>query len=1228
MNITRLLNLLKKKYICLWNENEKLKMFLPKGTSLEEKYRNYIITNKIEILKILSYNGITAKKDFLNKSIYRIESEYYPLSYAQERLFFIDEYEDGTNVYNIPMALKLNSQIDLSKLKSALNKIIEKHDILRTVIEEDNDRYIQVVRDSTVDILELDVKKKSIPEVIKSCIKTLFRLKEELPIKIWIINNTILIINIHHIAFDGWSTDIFLNELEKFYTEAQVETQYLSSKARRATEDFASKKDKENTELSTQNSEDKDNVETQYFASKKDIEPEIQSLPCVQYRNFAVWQKEYLQGEILEEQVDFWKNSLKGYENINLPLDKQRPSKLTYAGDNLIFTITKELSEKAEKTAKEKGITLYTLLLTCYTLLLSKYCNQTDIVVGSPIANRHYTETENVIGLFVNTLVLRTKINDDENIDELINKTSKHLIDAQHHQDLPFEKIVEVLNVEKDLSRSPIFQVMFGVQKFGKNTNKLFAPYPIENIYKISKFDLSLFVDDSKDKLSCNIEYATSLFNKDTIIRMSKHFERVIEQVVNNLNIRVKDISLLSKEEYQTIVYDWNKTETPYPKDKTVHALFEEQVEKTPDNIAVVFEDSKLSYRELNNRANQLAHVIRKEYKNHCDHEIKGDTLIGIYIDRSLEMIIAILGILKAGGAYVPFDRADPEERLKFKVNDCDCKMILTSSSMVEDLVFLTEMDTLPVSIDSYWSNISKAKNTNPPNINTSTDLAYVIYTSGSTGNPKGTMIEHTPLINRLLWMKKEYNFNKKDNVLQKTPYSFDVSVWELTLPFLCGSTLIFAKPEGHKDPKYLTKLIAKEKITKLHFVPSMLNAFTDYLSISNNFYLKTITDVICSGEALHSDLSAKTVNLLPHIKLHNLYGPTEATIDVSYHEFNKNNDINLTVPIGKPIQNYKLYLLDENLHPIPLGISGELYIGGKGLARGYLKRPVLTSNKFIDNPFQPNTKMYKTGDLCRWLPDGNIEYIGRNDFQIKINGLRIELGEIEAKLSEYSEVKQCAVTVYKQPTTNNKNLVAYYVLKQTIDHRLETEDQKPEIGDLGSVVRDPRSEVQDLESEKVETQNFASKFLEEQPTSNSQHACEEELRKYLSEKLPDYMVPNIFVKLDNMPLNTSGKIDRKVLPKPNFESSDDNYTPPKTEIEKQLVKIWQQLLSINKIGINDNFFKLGGNSILAIKLIHLVNKNTILNIKLSDLFEYKTIQNICSNKVNTTQIAIDEGEI
>ena len=1198
MNIARLLNLLKKKSICLWNENEKLKMFLPKGISLEEKYRNYIITNKIEILKILSFNRITAKKDFLNKSIYRIESKNYPLSYAQERLFFIDEYENGTNVYNIPMALKLNSKVDLSKLKSALSKIIERHDILRTVIKEDNGRYIQVVRDSAVDIKELDVKEKSIPEVIKSSIKTLFRLKEELPIKIWIINNTILIINIHHIAFDGWSTDIFLNELEKFYNEAQVETQYLSSKARRATEDFA---------------------------SKKDIEPEIPSLPDIQYRNFAVWQKEYLQGEILEEQVDFWKSSLEGYENINLPLDKQRPSKITYAGDNLIFTISKELSKKAEKTAKEKGITLYTLLLTCYTLLLSKYCNQTDIVVGSPIANRHYTETENVIGLFVNTLVLRTKINDDENIDELINRTSKHLIDAQHHQDLPFEKIVEVLNVEKDLSRSPIFQVMFGVQKFGKDKNKLFAPYPIEDIYKISKFDLSLFVDDSKDKLSCNIEYATSLFNRNTVIRMSKHFERVIEQVVNNLNIQVNDINLLSKEEYQTIVYDWNKTEAPYPKDKTVHALFEEQVEKTPDNIAVVFEDTRLSYKELNNRANQLAHTIRKEYKNHWNNEIKGDTLIGIYIDRSLEMIIAILGILKAGGAYVPFDRADPEERLKFKINDCGCKMMLTSSSMVEDLVFLTEMDTLPVSIDSYWHEITKVSTSTPQQINTSNDLAYVIYTSGSTGNPKGTMIEHKPLINRLLWMKKEYNFNEKDYILQKTPYSFDVSVWELTLPFLCGSTLVFAKPEGHKDPKYLTKLIAKEKITKLHFVPSMLNAFTDYLSISNNFYLKTITDVICSGEALHSDLSAKTVNLLPHIKLHNLYGPTEATIDVSYHEFNKNNDINLTVPIGKPIQNYKLYLLDENLHPIPLGISGELYIGGKGLARGYLKRPVLTSNKFINNPFQPNTKIYKTGDLCRWLQDGSIEYIGRNDFQIKINGLRIELGEIEAKLNEHPNIKQCAVTVYNQPTTNNKNLVAYYVLKQTIDSRLETEDHRLETKDEKLKTEKKRSEVREkVKDQRSETRNHNN----QQPTTNSQHACEENLRKYLSEKLPDYMVPNIFVKLDEMPLNTSGKIDRKVLPKPDFKNNKDKYTPPKTETEKQLINIWQNLLGINKIGINDNFFKLGGNSILAIKLIHLVNKNTMLNIKLSDLFEYKTVNDICSNKVKVNQEAIDEGEI
>ena len=1060
------------------------------------------------IKNLLSF-GLDNKRIEITKS----DIEEYPLSFAQERLFFIDEYEGGTNAYNIPIVLELSDSIDTEKLKQSITQLVETHDILRTVIKEKCGKYIQVVSNRQLNIEELNIDENNISSKVELCINILFKLKEELPIKVWILNRELVIINIHHIAFDGWSTDIFLRELDENY--------------------------------------------------KSLIEGRTAVLPeqKISYRDFAVWQREYLQGDVLEKQKEYWKNQLTGYENVNLPLDKVRPSKISYEGDNEYFEFSDDLTSLIRTTVKEKGVTLNIFLLSCFNILLSKYCGQDDIVVGTPTANRHYKELENIIGFFVNSLVIRTKINSNETTGELIEQINNTMIGSQLHQDIPFEKVVGFLNVEKDLSRSPVFQVMFGVQSFCSGINdELFKPSSLTELYKISKFDLSLFIDDSDNKLRCTIEYAVKLFNQSTIKQITKHFKRVVEQVVSNSDVKIKNINLMSDKEYQAIVYDWNQTDAPYPKDKTIHQLFEEQAERTPDNIAVVFEDAKLSYKELSHRANQLAHTIRKEYRDITGEEVKGDTLIGIYIERSFEMIIGILGILKSGAAYVPFDSADPEERLKFKINDCGCKMVLTSSKMAEDLVFLTELDTLPLSIDSYWSEIAKAPISTPKQINKPTDLAYIIYTSGSTGKPKGTMIEHGSLVNRLLWMKKKYRFNEKDKILQKTPYSFDVSVWELILPSLCGSALIFAKPEGHKDPEYLAKLINSEKITKLHFVPSMLYAFINYLSSSRHIHLNTITDIICSGEALDTELSVKTTDLLQHIKLHNLYGPTEATIDVSYHEFNEGKDTNITVPIGKPIQNYKLYILDENLYPVPIGVAGELYISGIGLARGYLRRPDLTSDKFVNNPFSLNSKMYKTGDLCRYLPDGNIEFIGRNDFQIKIRGFRIELGEIESKLLEHPEISQCTVSVFrnkKSEVSNQKYIVAYYV---------SVSNQQP----------------------AVSTQQLAD---------------------FLSAKLPEYMVPSVFVRLDGLPITPNGKLDRNALPDPEF-TNKENYVPPTTDIEKQLVIIWEDLLGLPKVGITDDFFRLGGDSIISIQLTSRLRKIDI-HVNVKDIFECRTIKSI-----------------
>ena len=1039
----------------------------------------------------------------------RTDLEKYPLSYAQKRLCFIDEYEGGTNAYNIPMILRLNPKININELKSALTKLINRHDILRTIIKEDNSDYIQVIEHNTVDIKELKVKENTIPDVIRSCIKTVFKLREELPIKIWILNSNILIINIHHIAFDGWSISIFINELKEIYLSG--------------------------------------------IEQRDPILPELQ----IQYRDFAVWQKEYLQGKILEEQVAFWKSSLEGYENINLPLDKQRPSDTSYAGDNITFTISKELSEKARVIAKSKGITLYALLLTCYKLFLSKHCGQADIVVGSPIANRHYGKTENVIGFFVNTLALRTKIDDNENINELINKINKHLIDAQCHQDMPFEKIVDVLKVKKDLSRSPIFQVMFGVQKSGYKPNEIFEPYPTENIYEISKFDLSLFIDDSKDKLSCNIEYATSLFHKDTAIRMSEHFQRIVEQVVNNLNIQVKEISLLTKEEYQTIVYDWNKTETPYPSDKTVHALFEEQAERTPDNTALVFDNCEMTYRELNEKTNKLANIIRKEYKEKTGTNLKSDTLIPICVNRSFDMIIGIIGILKSGGVYVPIDPRYPVDRIKYILNDTNAQIILTQTHISEKItesnnsikqIILSKIDYSQINVSTFQP------------FSASTNLAYCLYTSGTTGKPKGVLVKHNSNVNKLYSMIQKVGIDLNDTYIFKTNYIFDVSFTDIFCHLLSGSRLIITKNEFDINEITDTIIQNKEKRISCHFVPSQYWAVKD-LILENN-----IKNIYFSGEALTQTI----INEIPdNIEIYNFYGPTE-TGEVTVQDYRKSRK---HTDIGQPFSNTLIYILDNNMNPVPIGIIGELYIGGIQLAHGYLNKPKLTSEKFVHNPFATEsdlkkgyTRLYKSGDLCKYLPDGNIEYIGRNDFQVKIRGFRIELDEIESALLKHTSIKQALIDVKEK--NGNKYLIGYYIGDKTLNR------------------------------------NY--------------------LIEYLSSTLPDHMVPNIFIKLENLPLTNTGKLDRRALPNP-LLASNKTYIAPETKREKELCKIWQDLLDLDQVGITDNFFSISGNSILAIRLSHMMNKKLDVNISVSDIFRHNTIKQIA--KYLNTDIQEMEGE-
>ncbi len=716
--------------------------------------------------------------------------------------------------------------------------------------------------------------------------------------------------------------------------------------------------------------------------------------------------KKLLNKELIENQANYWLDNLKESSTLlSLPTDYSRPSVQTYNGKSTSFVIPDLLLKKIYRLGKEEQVTLFMLLTATFNILLSKYSGQKDICIGTPIANRTNIEIEPLIGFFVNTLVLRTKIEDSFTFIDLLKQVYNTTLGAYANQDIPFEQVVDRIKPERHTSHSPLFQVMLALQNISEEEiffNGLTTEFiPVNN--SISKFDLTLTMVEGKDKLYGAFEYNTDLFDESTIDRMIGHFLRLLELVTDNPHCQIGDLSLLGPEEYNEIVVKWNDTGVDYPLSETIQHLFEVQAEKNPDHIAVVFEDKKLTYAELNKKANQLAYYLRTL-------GVGPDILVGICVERSLEMIIGLMAILKAGGAYVPLDPSYPLDRLAYMLNDANPLVLLTQSHLLESLP--VKKDMVLLSIDKCDSIISEYQDSNLENINSPNDLAYVIYTSGSTGQPKGVAIEQEGIVNRLYWMQDAYDISMTDRVLHKASFSFDISLYEIFWPLLNGASLVLAKPEGHKDVSYLAELISQQNITVVQFVPPMLDAF---LNILNNDYKHLLKQVLCGGDILSVELKDRFYNQFEGVELYNQYGPTEATIDAADWRCESSSLLNI-VPIGRPISNTQIYLLDANLNPVPVGVPGELHIAGKGLARGYLNRPELTAEKFIPNPYsdEPGSRMYKTGDLARYLPDGLIEYLGRIDHQVKIRGFRIELGEIESQLSQRPDVREVVVLAYE----------------------------------------------------------------------------------------------------------------------------------------------------------------------------------------------------------------------
>ncbi|MEM9216874.1 MAG: amino acid adenylation domain-containing protein [Cyanobacteria bacterium P01_F01_bin.150] len=1046
----------------------------------------------------------------------REETAQRPLSWAQERLWFLNQLEGKSATYNMPAAVRIIGNLDIDALQQTIWKVVQRHEVLRTSFQALNGTPIQVIHPKSamkitmVDLQQLATNNKehSVIEQAQLEATTPFDLENGPLIRCSLLqlstSEYVLLWTMHHIVSDSWSMGVFIQEISSLYQSFTKKKEIISS-------------DVEGTSLL--------------------------KLP-VQYADFAVWQRQYLSGEILETQLDYWKQQLNSAPNLlQLPTDFPRPTTQTYQGRSISFRLNTDLTTKLKTLSRESGTTLFMTLYGAFSTLLHRYSGQSDILVGTPIANRNHSEIEGLIGFFVNTLVLKTHFDNNPSFNELLAQVRETTLQAYDHQDVPFEQIVEALQPQRDLSYSPLFQVMFVLQNAPMGNVELpgvtLSLIQLEST--IAKFDLTLSMTETDQGLAGEWEYNTALFKGETIERIVDHFKNLLEAIVEDPFQNVDNLNLLCESERHQLLVKWNDTATNYPSDQCIHQLFEEQVEKTPDAIAVVFESEPLTYQQLNQRANQLAHHLQTL-------GVGPEVLVGICVERSIEMVVGVLGILKAGGAYVPLDPNYPPSRLSYMLTDSGVQVLLTQHSLLESLSSNTAQ---VVCLDNDWGRIEQQCQENLDVRVDSGNLAYVIYTSGSTGRPKGVMNTHQGIRNRLLWMQDTYTLDSSDRVLQKTPFSFDVSVWEFFWPLITGARIVVAKPEGHKDSAYLVNLILTEQITTIHFVPSMLQVFLFEPNLANCSCLKR---VFCSGETLPVELTQRFFAQLS-CGLHNLYGPTEAAIDVTFWQCQPQENVQI-VPIGRPIANTQLYILNSQLQPVPVGVPGELHIGGDSLARGYLNRPELTSEKFISNPFRSKSKLYKTGDLARYDRDGNIEFLGRIDNQVKIRGFRIELGEIETVLTSHLQINQ-AVVMATEENTGHKRLVAYLVASSEITTA--------------------------------------------------------QLREYIKARLPEYMVPSAFVTLESLPLTPNGKVDRKALPAVDYIKRETEYVAPRTAIELKLTQIWSSILNVQPVGAQDNFFELGGHSLLAVRLMSEIQQQFQKKLPLATLFQYPTVEQLAS---------------
>jgi len=1060
-----------------------------------------------------------------------------PLSFSQERLWFSDQLIQERAAYNIPIALHLHGPLHLPELERSLKEVLRRHEILRTIFKNQADAPVQIVlsleeiettqlwqsiRLDPIDLSELpEVQREhTCQQLITSEARRLFQLDRDLLIRTMLLQlapqEHLLVITMHHIVSDGWSLGILGQELGVLYSA------YITGTSSGLAE-----------------------------------------IP-IQYSDYALWQKQEGQKEARRKQLSYWQDYLTDAPLLlELPTHYPRPTNQTYRGATYEFLLPSDLVEALKDLGYQENATLFMTLFTAFQTLLYRYTGLEDMLIGTPVANRQHIEIENLIGCFVNTLILRANLSGKPSFREALARTRQAALGAFAHQDIPFEKLVEAFHPERNLSYHPLFQVMFVLQNTPWNVDSF-----IDLQVQISKlptqtalFDLTLELRETEAGLAGIFEYNTDLFDEATVARMAGHYRTLLQGILLDPSQQLAELPLITEAEVLQYAH-WNATTVSYPDLHCVHELFEEQVACRPEAIAVIHGEERWTYDTLNQRSNQIARYLRKQ-------GVRPDTCVGICIERSPEMIAALLGILKAGGAYVPLDATYPWERLAFIISETQLSVLLTQQKFAAKLPTASCSTVL---IDTDWPFIKAEDTSDLASLSESRNLAYILYTSGSTGRPKGVEITHQSIA-RLLFHANYVHLDASQVLLQMAPISFDAATFEIWGALLHGGCCVLY-PGYIPTANQLAEIVRAHRVTTLWLTSSLFNSMID----DAPEIFTGVRQLLIGGESLSPSHVRKALATLPDTHIINGYGPTESTTFACCYAIDHllPEDVR-SIPIGHPISNTQVYVLDKNLQPVPIGIPGELYIGGPGLARGYLRRPDITAERFLPHPFSKKigARLYKTGDLVRYRADSTIEFLGRLDAQVKIRGFRIELGEIDAVVAQHPNTKECATILYKD-ASGEKRLVTYLVAHE------QTED----------IVQN--------------------------------------INRYLKELLPEYMLPSAVLCIPTLPLTPNGKFDWRSLPPPDRQSMAVRETSvsPRNALETSLAKIWSEVMDIESIGIHDNFFDLGGHSLMATRVITRMSRIFHIPFSIQILFEAPTIAKLSLVVLEQIIAQMDEEEL